>query len=101
MPRKQFKATVTKEYTLDYNPESRQFKAALKGYKESIDRDATEQQMLAQIAYHIDRFGADGMIEGIGYLKVGKTLRGAPYSGIELLDDEPESDIEIISNDFV
>lgn len=100
MPKKQFKATVTKEYRLIYNPESPDFKEAFESYKSCIDKKATIQSMLQHVTYYVDKYGAGRMVEGVGHVKVGQATPD-PYSGIDLYDHEPDGEIEVISNDFI
>lgn len=101
MRKKKFVAELHLTYNFTYDPESDRFKEALAGYIEAIDRTANEQRMMVQVAWHIRKFGSSAMIEGVGYVSVNGIIKGQPYSGIDLKDEDPEPDIDIISNDYV
>lgn len=88
-------------FVLTYDPESKEFKDSFESYTDSIDSDATIDDMLRQVAFHVNRFGAENMVEGVGYVSVKGELAKEKkdyYSGIDLADDEPDPLTEIYSH---
>ena len=86
--------TATGSYKFTYDPNSKEFKEALKDYQDCIERGGSIQSMLMHVVHNVRQFGADRMVEGVGYLKVKGVIKGDPYSGIELEDGDPDYDYE-------
>lgn len=99
--KKKFVAELHLTYHFTYDPTSEDFKNALDSYIVCIDRRADVQKMMVQVAWHIRKFGSDTMIEGVGYISVNGKVKGQPYSGIDLKEEDPEPDIDIISNEYI
>lgn len=71
-------------FRIEYDPNSDLFKQTLKDYNEVIDKRATEKDMLNQIVWQVNKFGAERMIEGVGFIAVDGLPQGDPYSGINI-----------------
>ncbi len=74
---------VSGEVTLSYDENSEEFKKTFSCYKESIDPHADVSDMLKHVAFYINSFGVEGMVEGVGYVKldIDEAVR-EPFSGI-------------------
>lgn len=76
-------------FKFEYDPKSKAFIESLKGFRKIIDNNGTAEDMLKHTAFHINRFGIDSMVEGVGFVK----LKGSPakveepFSGITLLKE--------------
>lgn len=88
------------EIELEYDPDGPEFLRALREYRESINRDAQEENMLKQIAWHVQKCGANSLIEGCGYVKtewephIPEENEGE-WCGVTIVDDDPGAEIEI------
>lgn len=81
---------------LFYDRNSKEFKEALKGFREVIDEDGTENNMLQHTAFNIVRFGYITMVEGVGYVGYdNEKPKGEPFSGIYVGKDYDEMDFNI------
>lgn len=86
---KQVKYEILGCIELAYDENTPEFKEALESYSTHIERGAGISQMLQHVAFYITRFGADVMVEGVGYIgKKGVNPTGTPGSGIWLLNDD-------------
>lgn len=87
---------LTGQVELTYDENSQEFKEALEGYRESMERNGTKESMLKHVAFYVTRFGTDGMVEGVGYVGYnGRKPKEEPYSGIMIGEDFDEFDFEI------
>lgn len=96
MPITKRNLTVTKDYELRYDPNSKEFTEALKGYRECMEPKAREKDMIRHVILYIDRFGIGGMVEGVGWVKSAHSqlIPPNPYSGIEVIESQPDPEIE-------
>jgi len=60
--------TVTTEYSLQFDPNLREFKEAFESYKNVIDPDANIDDMLEYVCSYITDSGLDTKIDGVGYV---------------------------------
>lgn len=77
------KIEITGEIEFTYDENSMEFKEALEGYRDCMDKGASKIDMLKHCAFYITKFGIYSMVEGVGY--VGYCTRiptKEPYSGI-------------------
>lgn len=83
----------TTDIELEYDENSAEFKEALSAYRETIDPDGDVDDMLKHVCHNIIHFGANTMVEGVGYIKP---------SYRELYDEEKElfSGITLVSDSF-
>ena len=82
---------------LTYDENSTEFKEALEGYREVIDKNGTAEDMLKHVAFYVTRFGHEGMVEGVGYVGYnGRKPTEEPKSGIMVGEDYDEFDFEIV-----
>ena len=79
---------VSTSINLNYNPESEEFKYALEMYRDAIDSEADEKDMLRHIAWYITTFGTESIIEGIGCVSVDGERKGDPedWCGVDIVD---------------
>jgi len=90
------KIEVTGEIELSYDEQSKEFKEALEGYRQCMDKKGTKEDMLKHVAFYVTRFGTDGMVEGVGYVGYnGRKPTEEPYSGIMVSEDFDEFNFEI------
>jgi len=90
------KIEVTGEIELSYDEQSKEFKEALEGYRQCMDKTGTKEDMLKHVAFYVTRFGTDGMVEGVGYVGYnGRKPTEEPYSGIMVSEDFDEFNFEI------
>lgn len=94
---------VSTTICMTYDPESEEFKNALKSYQDAIEGGASVEDMLRQIAWYITAFGTNGMIEGIGFVSVDGENQGEPenWCGVDIvnslnINDTPDFQTEII-----
>jgi len=91
------KIGLTGEVELTFDENSAEFKEALEGYKDCIERNGNKESMLKHVAFYVTRFGIDGMVEGVGYVGYnGRKPTEEPYSGIMVGEDFDEFDFEIV-----
>lgn len=95
MANKKVEVKAEGHYTFSYDPNSKEFKEALESFRESIDKDGTEEDLILNAAHQLRLGGSDRMLEGIGYVKCREKIEGEPYSGIEVDDDDPSYDYEV------
>ena len=96
---KTVKIEVSGIIELTYDENSPEFKEALEGYKDVMEREGTKESMLKHVAFYITRFGIYSMVEGVGYVgHNNQTLMGEPYSGIMVGKGFDDFDFEIINN---
>jgi len=80
-----------------YDKNSPEFKDALESYQEAIDKTADEIDMIKQVAYHVNKYGTDMMVEGVGYIGYnGRIPKEKPYSGIMISEDYDEFTFDVI-----
>ena len=60
--------TVTTEFSLQFDPNSWEFKEAFESYKNVIDHNANVDDMLDYVCGFISDAGLDTMIDGVGYV---------------------------------
>lgn len=85
---RQIDIEVSATISMSYDPESKEFKDSLESYRDTIEDGASEEDMLRQIAWYVAAFGAENMIEGIGYVSVDGEKSGDPedWCGVDILD---------------
>lgn len=100
---KRVDAEISATICLAYNPESGEFKEALKCYREMISDEANEENMIASIVSHIATQGCESLIEGVGYVSVDGEKKGDPeeWCGVDIVDnlninDTPEFSVDLI-----
>lgn len=100
---KQIDVEVSATISMKYDPESKEFKAALESYRDAIEDGASEEDMLRQIAWYITAFGTENMIEGIGYVSVDgeKKCNPVDWCGVDIenclnINDTPDFQTAII-----
>lgn len=100
---KQIDVEVSTIISMNYDPESEEFKDSLKSYQDAIESSASEEDMLRQIAWYITAFGTENMIEGIGYVSVDGEKNGDPedWCGVDIvnsfnINDTPDFQTAII-----
>jgi hypothetical protein len=87
---------ITGQIELTYDENSPEFKEALEGYQEVIEKGANKESMLKHVAFYVTRFGTDGMVEGVGYVGYnGRKPTEQPYSGIMVGEDYDEFDFDV------
>lgn len=87
---------VTGQIELTYDENSEEFKEALNDYQTLIDEDGTKEDLLNHVAFYVNRFGTDGMVEGVGYVGLnGRKPKEEPYSGIMVGEDYDEFDFSV------
>lgn len=96
MAKKIANITATGFFTLEYNPNSKEFKEAYDSYISCMDKTASIEDMLKHVAFHINRFGADKMVEGVGHVQIAGRKKPENFSGITIDDDEPDFSFEIL-----
>ena len=100
---KQIDVEVSATISMNYDPESEEFKDSLESYRDAIEDGASEEDMLRQIAWYITAFGTENMIEGIGYVSVDGEKNGDPedWCGVDIvnslnINDTPDFQTTII-----
>lgn len=100
---KQIDIEVSATISMNYDPESEEFKNALKSYQDAIEGGASAEDMLRQIAWYITAFGTNGMIEDIGFVSVDGENQGEPenWCGVDIvnslnINDTPDFQTAII-----
>ena len=95
---------VSTEINMKYDPNSEEFKDAYESYMECIDSKASVDDMLSHIAWYVTSYGAEGMIEGVGYVSVDGEKKGDPdnWCGVDIEDvfninDTAEFDVRRVS----
>jgi len=87
---------ITGQIELTYDESSPEFKEALDGYQEVIEKGGDKVSMLKHVAFYVTRFGTDGMIEGVGYVGYnGRKPTEEPNSGIMVSEDCDEFDFDV------
>lgn len=85
----------TTRVRLSFDKGSKEFSQTFDDYREVIDRYASVDDMLCQVANYILKFGHDRLIEGIGYLAVDGKPMGEPFSGIYLENGDIQYDMTV------
>lgn len=100
---KQIDVEVSATISMNYDPESEEFKDSLESYRDVIDDGANEEDMLRQIAWYISAFGTGNMIGSIGYVSVNGEKKGDPekWCGVDIvnslnINDTPDFQTTII-----
>ena len=87
---------ITGQIELTYDENSPEFKEAIKGYQDVIEKEGDKESMLKHVAFYVTRFGTDGMVEGVGYVGYnGRKPTEEPYSGIMVGEDYDEFDFDV------
>lgn len=87
---------ITGQIELTYDENAKEFKEALKDFREIIDSTGTIEDMLKHVAFNITRFGVDTLVEGVGYVGYnGRIPKDDTYSGIMVGKDFDEYSFEI------
>lgn len=82
---------------LIYNPSSPEFLGALEDYKVVYDKDASADEMLKHVAFHIVKFG-NGLVEGVGYVGYEDMIpESMGYSGIQVKSGYDNFEFDILS----
>lgn len=88
---------VTQVIEMTYDPDSQDFRDSLDSYKSTVDTDGTESTMLEHAAHHIARFGLHSMVEGVGYVREGRTnAHSRPFSGITIDAEYDHLETEVL-----
>ncbi len=84
---KQIDVEVSATISMNYDPESEEFKDSLESYH-AIEDGASEEDMLRQIAWYITAFGTENMIGSIGYVSVNGEKKGDPekWCGVDIVN---------------
>lgn len=85
---------VSHYYTLEWDENSPEFKEAYESYTECIDRGASQKDMIKHVAFYINRFGEDSLIEGVGKVWVKRNPKPEDWSGIMLSDYDSDPEVE-------
>lgn len=100
---KQIDIEVSVTISMKYDPESEEFKDSLETYRKVIKEDASEEDMLRQIAWYITSFRTESMIEGVGHVSVDGEKKGDPenWCGVDIenslnINDTPDFSTAII-----
>lgn len=100
---KQIDIEVSTTISMNYDPESEEFKDSLESYRDAIESNASEEDILRHIAWYITAFGTENMIEGIGYVSVDGEKNGDPedWCGVDIvnslnINDTPDFQTAII-----
>ena len=87
---------ITGQIELIYDENSPEFKEALEGYQEVIEKRGNKGSMLKHVSFYVTRFGTDVMVEGVGYVGYnGRKPTEEPYSGIMVGEDYDEFDFDV------
>lgn len=93
------KVTIKAEgyFELEYDPQSKEFKETLESYRASINKRGNEKEVLIQVIHHlVGGRSLENMVEGVGFVaRSGREIPGRLFSGITVVDDEPDFDYEI------
>ena len=88
---------ITGQIELTYNENSSEFKEALEGYQELIEKEGDKESMLKHVAFNVTKFGTNEMIEGVGYVGYnGRKPTEEPYSGIMVGEYYDEFDFDVL-----
>ncbi|HEX2900029.1 MAG TPA: hypothetical protein VHS96_09950 [Bacteroidia bacterium] len=91
------KIELTGEVELEFDEKSKEFTEALEGYCEVIDPFGKIDDMLKHVAFSVNKFGVDKMVEGVGYVAYKYTKRPKqPYSGIVVIQTTLEFDLDLM-----
>lgn len=103
MAKKVVLVTATTYFKFEYDPNSPEFIQALADYRDTINKGATEEELLIGAATSLrKRKAADAIHEGIGRMKlVDDTEVPSEYSGIEVEDDDPDYEYEYIVDRYL
>jgi len=87
---------ITGQIELTYDENSPEFKEAIEGYQDVIEKEGDKESMLKHVAFYVTRFGTNGMVEGVGYVGYnGRKPTEEPYSGIMVGEDYDEFDFDV------
>ena len=85
--------TVSFDFDFSYDPNSPEFQECFKSFNEMMWPNSSEKDILQYLAQRlIAEYGADDMIEGIGYVSCPRLQQDTerdPNSGIFVDDDTP------------
>lgn len=97
MPKKKVTIKAEGYFELEYNPESKEFQETLESYRASINKSGDEKDVLISVVHHFVLGGScESMVEGVGFVqKKGRDKPTKLFSGITVVDDEPQFDYEI------
>ena len=92
----EIKIDVSGQIKLTYDESSNEFQEALESYNKIICPNSDAEDMLKHVAFYITRFGAEGMVEGVGYVgKNGRKPNEEPFSGIMVEDGYDEFEFDV------
>jgi hypothetical protein len=92
----EIKIDVSGQIKLTYDENSKEFQEALESYNESISPNSDAEDMLKHVAFYVTRFGAEGMVEGVGYVGTnGRKPDEEPFSGIMVEDGYDEFEFDV------
>ena len=89
------KIEITVEIELKYDENSPEFKQAFEDYRTSMDKNATVEQMLRHIAFHVTRFGVETMVECVGNVGFNGRKPQEDYCGVMVGEDFDEFDFAL------
>jgi hypothetical protein len=85
------KMTVMADIEYDYDPDSKEFKDALAAYLEVVDKNGDINGMFEHITLNLNRWGADKMVEGVGFIGItGRPVPAKLFAGITVDSDDLE-----------
>lgn len=98
MARQFVRIEATGIFKFEYDPKSKLFIEALKDFNDLIAKHSTAEDMLKHVAFHINRFSIESMVEGVGYVHLlkDKSKPKEPFSGIYVHEEEPDFEFEMI-----
>lgn len=87
---------IQSEITVKYNTADPKFIEAVKGYKEVINSNGDDENMILYIVGQLARLrDFRKMIEGVGYVKLnGHVQDESLYCGVEIDTDDPLWDVD-------
>ena len=87
---------ITGQIDLSFNENSEDFKETLIEFEKSGHIGSTIEDLLKHVAFYVNRFGTDGMVEGVGYVGLNGIIPDKyPYSGIMVGEDYDEFDFNV------
>lgn len=90
---KEAKISVSGEMTFQFDPESDEFQYALQCFRRNMcDESLNALDMLEHVAFHINRFGVETLVEGVGHVAYAGKPEVEDFSGITYSGALPDTD---------
>ncbi|RTL03621.1 hypothetical protein EKK58_12565 [Candidatus Dependentiae bacterium] len=86
------------QYSIEvqWDPNSKEFQTTMESFRDVINSNADEEDVIIHATEQAFKYGADRMIEGIGFVKcLGRVEDENLYSGIDIDDDDPLSSVDV------